>query len=518
MRGRDRLLLGAVAGASASAVMMFLRVLSPTPSVAEYVQDFIVQLLPGEVFAFMLERVGFIGRPLLFASIVLGHILVGAGLGSLFTRLRPVRQIGPGTVISEIVGLAFGLWLVVGLVVLPLLGGGAFGQNRTTDGLPVSLVLLVVVSAYAIVLVGLYRSITQPVGADLIDDATRRQLLTGLGTATVVAAVAGFASRQTVTSSSVAAGPDRPPTTATTTPPPAEFAGVSPEITPVGRFYTVSKNFIDPQVSADGWTLRIAGQVDQEHEYTYEQLQAMPLTSMPATLCCISNEVGGDLIGNGVWKGVPLRDLIEAAGPRNGVVKVAFQCRDDYTDSITFDTAMNDGALLALEMNGETLAPQHGYPARLVVPGIYGMKNVKWVETITLLETDFLGFWQEQGWNDAAPYQTMSRIDTTSRSQDWVRGTTVNVGGIAFAGNRGIDALEISLDGGITWQRANLKPPLGQNSWVLWAIPWKVDGDRATIQARAIDGTGEPQTAEVNPPFPDGSTGLHTITIRVADA
>jgi DMSO/TMAO reductase YedYZ molybdopterin-dependent catalytic subunit len=492
-------------------------VLSPTPTVAEYVQDWIVQTLPGEIFAFMLERLGFSGRPLLFSLIVLGQILVGAGLGGLYTRLRPVRQIGPGTVISEIGGLTSGLWLVVGLVVLPLLGSGAFGQNRATDGLPVSFVILVVSAAYAIVLVSLYRSITQPVGVDRIDDEGRRQLLTGLGMATVVAAVAGIASRQPGTSSSVAAGPAQPPTVATAIPNPPEFANVSPEITPVGTFYTVSKNFIDPRVSTDGWSLRVRGHVGQETEYTYEELQAMASTSMPATLCCISNEVGGDLIGNGLWKGVPLRDLIEAAGPRAGVVKVAFHCRDDYTDSITFDAAMNNGALLALEMNGATLTPQHGYPARLVVPGIYGMKNVKWLETIELMDSDFLGFWQKQGWNDAAPYQTMSRIDTTSRSQDWVRGTTVNVGGIAFAGNRGIGALEVSLDGGLTWQRANLKPPLGQNSWVLWTLPWQVEGDRVTIQARAIDGTGQPQTAEVNPPFPDGSTGLHTITIRVAE-
>src|SRR5262249_45098901 len=194
----------------------------------------------------------------------------------------------------------------------------------------------------------------------------------------------------------------------------------------------------------------------------------LPAVEDYRTLVCISNEVGGDLIGNAHWRGVRLRDLLERAGPAPGAVKVVFTCADDYTDSIHFEKAMQPETLLVYEMNGEPLIPKHGYPARLLVPGIYGMKNVKWLRKIEVSDRDFRGFWQQRGWDDEAVIKTMSRIATLS-SFSTVDAEPLMIGGRAVAGDRGIQSVEVSVDNGQTWQEGELKPPLGAYTWGLWA-------------------------------------------------
>jgi hypothetical protein len=230
---------------------------------------------------------------------------------------------------------------------------------------------------------------------------------------------------------------------------------------------------------------------------------------------CISNEIGGELWGNAHWRGVKLRDLLLQAGVRTDALKAVFSAADDYKDSIKLSAALNPDTLLAWEMNGEPLKSEHGFPARLLIPGIYGMKNVKWLKGITIVNSEFLGFWQNQGWDDAASYQTESRIDVP-RGRETLAAGPLALGGVAFAGDRGIQSVEVSIDAGQTWQPAQVKPGLSANTWQLWRADVSVDRSVKTIRVRATDGQGHPQTRESNPPFPSGATGYHSVTIAVA--
>jgi DMSO/TMAO reductase YedYZ molybdopterin-dependent catalytic subunit len=291
------------------------------------------------------------------------------------------------------------------------------------------------------------------------------------------------------------------------------IVGLPPEIVPVGRFYTVSKNIFDPSVTPAKWSLEIKGLVDRPFRIAYEELRTLPAVEQYATLMCISNEVGGDLISNGHWKGVRLKDLLTRAGIKPGAVEVILRAADGYSDSFPLKKGLEDGVHVVYEMNGKPLAKQHGAPARVIVPGIYGMKNVKWVTSIELAEYDYKGYWENRGWSDEAVYRTMSRIDAPQGAVK--AGQKTWIAGVAFAGDRGIRDVEVATDGGRTWQKAEVKPPLGPFTWVLWALPWTppAPGSYALV-ARAIEKNGSVQTSEERPPLPDGASGWHRVTVR----
>jgi len=291
---------------------------------------------------------------------------------------------------------------------------------------------------------------------------------------------------------------------------------MTPEITPVGQFYTVSINLWDPRIDYRNWTLEISGLVERPLTIDYQQLTHHP-HSVEAfvTLTCVSNEVGGSLAGNAKWRGVRLRDLLEEAGVKPGAVDLVMEAYDNYTDSIPIEKAMHPDTLLVYEMNGEPLRPQHGFPARLIVPGIYGMKNVKWIRRLRVVDYDFKGYWARRGWSDTAVIKTWSRIDVPTGAQ-LRAGEPLIIGGVAFAGDRGVSAVEVSVDGGQTWMPAELKEPLGPYAWRLWAVPWTPDAPgSAELVVRAIDGTGQVQTETVAPPLPDGASGWHRRRVSV---
>ncbi|MDR7548290.1 MAG: molybdopterin-dependent oxidoreductase, partial [Armatimonadota bacterium] len=248
---------------------------------------------------------------------------------------------------------------------------------------------------------------------------------------------------------------------------------------------------------------------------TYDELRALPAVQQYQTLECISNEVGGDLISNAAWKGARLRDvLMLAGGPAPTAVKVAFRCADGYTESLPIADALNPTTLLAYEMNGEPLPPRHGFPVRLLVPGLFGMKNPKWITRIEVVNYDFRGYWEASGWSDEAVVKTMSKFTTPTRGS--LPAGEVGLGGVAYAGDRGIRKVEYSTDGGRTWQQAETAPPLGPFTWVLWAAVWTPAGPgEYVLKVRATDGTGVLQAARESPPLPDGATGYHTLRIRI---
>ena len=308
-----------------------------------------------------------------------------------------------------------------------------------------------------------------------------------------------------------------PPPAATPVPTNSAFANVKPvlvpEITPNESFYITTKNFIDPTVDGNSWKITFKGLVDNPFTLTLKDVQALPMVNRVQTLACISNDVGGDLIGNAKWKGVSFRDLLLRAKPRDGVVDVIVRGADGYTDSFPISVAMDNEVVLAYEMNGAPLPQRHGYPARLLVPGIYGMKNCKWITEVELVNSDYKGYWEGQGWSDTAIYQTMSRIDYPNTLN--VPAGPLYIGGVAFAGNRGIQRVEVSTDNGQTWNAASLRPALGKYTWVQWTYPWQAAKGEYSLVVRATDGTGAVQTADKNPTYPDGATGYHYRQVRV---
>jgi DMSO/TMAO reductase YedYZ molybdopterin-dependent catalytic subunit len=291
--------------------------------------------------------------------------------------------------------------------------------------------------------------------------------------------------------------------------------GITPRITANEDHYTVDTTLVKPRVLIEEWRLDIKGEVQAPFSLTYDQLLDLEAVEQLHTLECISNNVGGDLISTALWTGVPLRDLLGRAQVKTSAYDVVFTSVDGYTDSIPIAKAMEERTLVAYLMNGKTVPQDHGYPARMLVPNIYGMKNVKWIRSIEVLNYDFIGYWQGQGWSDSANVNTNARIDLPGRNVRWTGGA-IAVGGIAFAGARGISKVELSSDGGKSWAQATLEAPIGPLTWRRWTYQWTPSGTgSAKLIVRATDGTGNTETPVGRPPYPDGATGYDSIDVTV---
>jgi len=286
-------------------------------------------------------------------------------------------------------------------------------------------------------------------------------------------------------------------------------------LTDTGKFYHVSKNLSDPRLDADGWTLEIKGMVNQPLSLTLDQLNQRATTHKITTLMCISNELNGDLTGTAEWIGVPLADLLNEAGVQQGVVDIKLHAADDYEDSFPIEKGLDPDTLVVVGMNGEPLRDDHGFPARIIVPGIYGMKNVKWVDSIELIDSDFQGYWQTRGWSDTAIPQIWGRIDSPSVGK--IDPGDQYVDGLATAGDRGISRVEVSLDDGGTWADAIIEPSLNPPfTWVRWAFPFTaVSGQDVVIKMRATDGEGNLMIEDGQSPLPDGATGYPRRRVKV---
>jgi len=293
-----------------------------------------------------------------------------------------------------------------------------------------------------------------------------------------------------------------------------EVRGLPAEITPNTDFYIVSKNppGFDPDLDSALWRLEVAGRT-QPLRLTYRELVALPSVQRYHTLECISNEVGGNLISNAKWRGVPLRAILEMAGADTSTRKLAFRCADGYSTAILMSDALQPDTLLAYEMNGERLPSKHGFPARLLVGGLYGMKNPKWITRIEPVD-HFLGYWEQRSWSDEAVVKTMSKFTTPNSGAILPTGHPTQLGGVAYAGKRGVRAVEYSVDDGRTWLPAAIGSVLGPHTWVLWAVEWAPPGPGSyLLRVRAQDGTGEWQTPDEAPTLPDGASGLHRVRV-----
>ncbi len=358
-----------------------------------------------------------------------------------------------------------------------------------------------------------------------VDPVQRRRFLVESGVLALGAAVAGLFGRQVSEQRNVSAARNAVSLPA---PAPSEAASALPVQANLGvpdlaTFVTSNKDFyrIDtalavPQVSPDTWTLRIHGRVSKPITLTYQQLLARPMIERYVTLTCVSNEVGGNLIGNAKWLGTRIKDLLEEAGPLPGADQVVGRSVDGFTVGTPTEVLL-DGrdAMLAIGMNGVPLPIEHGFPVRMVVPGLYGyVSATKWLSELELTSfADYSAYWVPRGWAAKAPIKTESRIDAP-RDGATIRQPSVTVAGVAWAQHRGISKVEVRVDDG-PWQPATLGAVPSVDTWRQWSWTWQATPGAHTLAVRATDNGGVTQTAEVAPPDPDGATGWHTINVTV---
>jgi DMSO/TMAO reductase YedYZ molybdopterin-dependent catalytic subunit len=351
--------------------------------------------------------------------------------------------------------------------------------------------------------------------------STRRRLLGVAATVVGVAAVAGLAGRylSNVRGVSQARGDVALPPPADPAPPvpPGSDLGVpglASYVTPNDDFYRVDTALVVPQVDPRQWRLRIHGRVRRPYTLTFQDLLERPMVERWITLTCVSNPVGGPFIGNARWLGVPVADLLAEAGPLPGADQVVSRSVDGWTCG-TPTSVLMDGrdALLAVAMNGEPLPPEHGFPVRMVVPGLYGYVSAcKWISEIELSSfDDFDAYWVRRGWAAQAPVKTQSRIDVP---RGRVRAGTVTVAGVAWAQHRGIARVEVRIDDG-DWQEATLADTVSADTWRQWSLRWEATPGRHRLTVRATDGDGVTQPEQPAPPVPDGATGWHTVEVEV---
>lgn len=495
-----------LAGASATAIALAtLWVASGWDAVSfapAAVAGALLRAAPGGLATFFIENLGHWARPLLVAGVLAATMALGAEM----LYRSAVRGLARPRIAAVLLGV---IAAVAGLA----------GPSPGADVVATLLAVAVAAGAYALAAGALGPT---PESAESQIQNRRQFLRLGTGAAAAIAlggGALGWLVRRL-------GGPDTdvaliPPVAPAVVPARADFPdipGLTPEITSAEDHYVVDINLIPPSVEAEGWTLDVRGEVDNPTDYTFASLQSsFDVVEEFAVLTCISNEVGGELIGHSRWGGVRLSEVLEAAAVRPGAMDVVFHAADGYTDSIPLEVAMHPTVILAVSQNGEPLTQAHGFPCRVRVPAIYGMKNVKWLQAIEVVPTDFKGYWMQRGWSDEAIIDTESRIDVAGNDGRARTGEETWIAGIAWAGIRGISKVEVSTDGGASWIEAMLKDPVSPISWRHWAYRWTPGAaGRTTISCRATDGEGKTQTMKHAPPHPDGATGYPATVVEVA--
>ncbi len=442
--------------------------------------------------------------------IVLVGLAIGAGLGILAARRYELAAIG------------FGAFGVLGFL-------AALGDPEASPA-------IAAVSAAVSVGVGLWvldwlMSPERPAGAatgasasGTMPDWSRRSFMVRAGSVGAAAVVAGIGGRLLLERQRSPGGP------AIALPPATELApvldagmdlsttvaGLTPLVMPNDDFYRIDTALLYPTPSTADWTLKIHGLVDRETTLTWDELLGLPMFDQYVTIACVSNVVGGKLVGNAKWTGVKLREVLALAGVQPSATQLVGRSVDGWTAGMPTAWVMDPERepMIAIQMNDEPLPPVHGFPARLIVPGLYGyVSATKWLAELELTTLEsFDGYWVPLGWSKEAPILTQSRIDTPTSGASVTAGR-VPIAGIAWAPDRGISKVEVGVDG--TWQEARLARPISDATWVQWVLDWDATPGSHTISVRATDGTGTVQEERRTPPAPDGARGWDSITVRV---
>jgi DMSO/TMAO reductase YedYZ molybdopterin-dependent catalytic subunit len=492
-------------------------------------------VVPASIEEPMVQQFGDLAGQLgLIVATVIAAAVYGI-LAVLFDRYAVKRLTAYG--LSKFEGLlVLGVapWLLFGLVIFPLVGASFFGI-----GVPFASASMIWIFPFTLLLVqGIFAwafslSYSPLMAGSVIGGrqsgpmaAGRREFIEKgiIGIVALVGAAIGLTSLGGIFSSSQIApsGGGQPIDLQDA---PAIFRDprlstlVDSEVTPNNDFYRVAIDIFDPTVDVSSWSLQVSGLVNNPKTYHIQDIQALPKASQYTTFECVSNEVNGNLISNALWDGVKISDLLaDVGGIQDGALYVVFYSVDGYSVGIPLSKAMMDDSLLAYSMNGVQLPVSHGYPLRAVIPGLYGMMSAKWIKQIAVAGEVYQGYWQTRGWSNDGTIFTeafiaLPRAGQVSLSQN---SGSIIVGGYAFAGERGISKLEVSFDNGKTWQEAQLKKPLSNRTWTLWAYEWTPPGTgNYQVIARATDGAGEVQTSNSTPTFPNGATGYAAISLQV---
>ena len=495
---------GAAAAALGLAAFELLAGLLGGPSAIAAIGGVVIDLQPPGAKDFMVMLFGTNDKLALELMTGAGAILIGALLGLL--ARRDVR-------------IATGGFVAFGLVAFLAALRDPFADPLLTG-------LLAVVAA--VVGVGaLYLLLPTPSAPPAVDRARRQLLIVGrraavlAGGLVVLGGVGAVVGRFLSLQVPAITPPDMTPMPSSSLPPPPvgssfdDVAGLTPLIVPNEDFYRIDTRLSVPRLQAAGWTVKVSGLVDSPIELTYEQLAAMALEERWVTIACVSNEVGGDLVGNAKWTGVRLLPLLESAGLKPEATQVVGRSFDGWTAGFPTEHLRGAGAeaMIALFMNDAPLPPEHGYPLRLIVPGLYGyVSATKWLSEIELTTWEaFNGYWVPLGWSKTGPILTQSRIDVPRHGTAVGTGSVV-VAGVAWAPTRGISKVEVQLDED-AWTEAEVTVPLASTAWVQWKAAVDVPAGGHTIRVRATDGTGALQEERRTPPAPDGARGWHQVRV-----
>ncbi len=484
--------------------------------------DQVTRWMPPRIFAFFLFHLQHWAKPLLLVGLASAWLVVGAFLALMVWRRGWEDEGKHGADWAAPAVASALLWLLPVAVFSPVAGLGFAGTRSSGGALRWSVAALLPVLVYGWLLhtqrvqPPVFPSDPSPM-PKMLKQQGRREFLQWAGISSLAVAGLVLFTRETLSlSKGTVAGPSGVSAAGTGGGTPAQDTSAwSPAVTPVDKFYVVSKNFIDPRVDVNQWRLNVHGLVDKPMQFAYADFTALPSQAEYVTLECISNQIGGGLISNASWTGVPLHSLIERVGPQTGVAYVLTRSVDGYSESLPMAAAMAPEVLLAYQMNGAPLVPGHGAPLRLLVPGRYGMKSTKWVNDIELAAADSPGYWEQRGWDEQAVVKTGSRIDAPADGARLPM-APITVAGIAFAGERGVQSVEVSADGGHTWQEAVLEPALSAYSWVRWTVAWAPPKAGAYgLQVRATDMAGAVQTPNRADDYPSGATGYDSVTVVV---
>ena len=509
--------LAAVAGVLTGELLAGLA--SPSLSPVSAVGSAVVDLAPPNAKEWAIQTFGTGDKTFLVTVISIVLLLVGAAAG-IFELRRP----GAGVALATLIG-------VVGIAAV---------ATRALSN-PLAIVCAVAAAAVAAALVrwlvGTLRAEENPAeenppksraggpqGGEGESGLARRKFLRAMAGSAVVVALGGVVTavvRGTALAASAARDALRLPAPSSPAPPvPADasvgLSGLDPIVTPNPDFYRIDTALVVPSVDPNSWSLQVTGMVEEPLSVSWQELLAQPLIERYVTIACVSNPVGGNLIGNARWLGWPLRELLARARPKAGADMVLSRSVDGFTASTPLEVLRDPGtdAMLAIAMNGEPLPPEHGFPVRMIVPGLYGFVSAtKWVSElkVTTFAAD-QAYWSTRGWSERGPIKTSSRIDVPKDAARVAAGE-VMIGGVAWAQHRGISKVEVMVDEG-PWQPATLGTGISRDTWYQWSAKVHLSTGKHQITVRATDGTGALQTGQTAPPPPDGATGYHTVTIE----
>jgi DMSO/TMAO reductase YedYZ molybdopterin-dependent catalytic subunit len=504
-RARDALAGAVAAGLGLGVSELVAGLVTSAPSLVEGLGDRMIDNVPAAVKDWAISVFGTADKVALLVGIAVVTVLVGAAVG-VVARRRFIVAVG--------VFVGFGL-------IAP------WAATTATVSFASGLIPAAAAVIAGLATLRMLQDVTsQPWGAAPgVADGTRRRFIVASTAVVGVAALSAGLGRVLIERAKrVVAGREDVvlPTAAEPLPAvPAEadlaVDGLSPVIVPNEDFYRIDAALSVPRVNLEEWTLSLTGLVERPYTIDFADLLGMEMVERDITLSCVSNPVGGDLVGNARWLGVPLVEILDRAAVAPEAEQIVGRSVDGFTVGFPVEAAY-DGreALIAVGMNGEPLPFEHGFPARLVVAGLYGyVSATKWLSEIELTTWEgFDAYWVPRGWAKEAPVKTQSRIDTPTDGSRVTAGA-VTVAGVAWAPTRGIAKVEVQLGVDGEWREAELSEPLSENAWVQWRVDWEAPPGRHIVTCRATDGAGELQTDEITPPAPDGATGWHRRAIQV---